>query len=65
MIPLDAVEIGLNSPRISDGASGLGSHRSIWLGAPESRTKMQFLAVAMGAPAARATVSNGRDGIRK
>ena len=32
--PGDRVALGLNSPRISAGASGLGSHRSIWRGDP-------------------------------
>ena len=39
----DAVVIGLNGPRISAGASGLGSNRSIWLGAPRLKIMMTEL----------------------
>jgi hypothetical protein len=37
----------------------------VWLGAPVSRIKMQFLAVPMGDAAARAMFSMGREGNKK
>ncbi len=36
----DAVEIGLNGPRISAGASGFMSNVSSWLGAPRLKIMM-------------------------
>ena len=36
------VWMGLSSPRISAGASGLRSYMSIWLGPPSSQSRMQF-----------------------
>ena len=38
------VLIAENSPRTSAGASGLGSHKSMWLGAPPLKIKMTDLA---------------------
>ncbi len=38
------VEIGLNSPRISEGESGLRSQVSIWLGPPHWKIRMHDLA---------------------
>ena len=46
------VEIGAKGPRYCDGASGLGSKVSIWLGAPHSQTKMTDFARAGFAPSA-------------
>src|SRR5262245_11704917 len=52
-------EVGLvaNSPRISAGASGLGSNVSRWLGPPTWYKKMQEQAVALRV-APRASASN-------
>src|SRR5579862_5893991 len=38
----EAVRIAWNGPRISAGASGFGSKRSSWLGAPRLKIRMQF-----------------------
>ncbi len=46
------VEIARYGPRISDGASGLGSHMSMWLGPPESQNRMTaFLSPPFGVAA--------------
>ena len=42
-MPGTRVAIGLNSPRISTGASGFMSHRSMWLGPPNRKMKMHEL----------------------
>ena len=44
------MSIGLNSPRTSAGASGLGSKVSMCDGPPASQMRMQFLAFAVGRP---------------
>src|ERR1043166_1845930 len=43
-MPGTTVLIGLNSPRTFDGASGLGSQISMWLGPPWRKTKITLLA---------------------
>src|SRR2546427_9669333 len=45
--PGDFVEIVLNGPRISMGASGLGSHMSCCGGPPSRKMKMQDFALAL------------------
>src|SRR5918912_992549 len=47
--PGTRVAIGLNGPRTFCGASGLGSQRSRWLGAPQ--LKIRMTALALPAPA--------------
>ena len=42
-IPETFVDMGLNSPRISTGASGFISNISIWLDAPVRKTRMTDL----------------------
>ena len=42
------VAIGLNSPRTSAGAAGLGSNVSMCEGPPASQIRMQFRALAAG-----------------
>src|SRR5215510_5516557 len=44
------VLIGLNSPRILEGASGLGSQMSRWLGPPWRKRRMTDLALPKGLP---------------
>jgi hypothetical protein len=48
-IPETFVEIGLNSPRISAGASGLGSKVSKCVGPPSIQIKMQLDGRLLGA----------------
>src|ERR1700732_1907668 len=43
-MPETLVLIGLNSPRTLDGASGLGSQMSMWLGPPCRKSMMTDLA---------------------
>ena len=43
-----------NGPRISLGASGLGSHMSMWLGPPDNQKRMTFL-LFLGLPALAAS----------
>ena len=45
-VPGTAVGIVWKEPRISDGASGLGSKVSRWLGPPDMNRKITFLALA-------------------
>src|SRR5438445_4971180 len=45
-IPVNAVRIGRSVPRISAGASGLGSNESIWLTPPAIQSKMTDFAGA-------------------
>src|SRR5687768_1860641 len=42
--PVSLVLMGLKSPRMLSGASGLGSQMSRWLGPPWRKMKMKFLA---------------------
>ena len=42
-MPGTLVDIAWNSPRISAGASGLGSNVSKWLGPPSSQIRMQLV----------------------
>ena len=51
--PGTEVAIGLNSPRTSTAASGLGSKVSMCDGPPASQIKMQFLTLAGIAPLRR------------
>ena len=44
-MPGTLVLIGLNSPRIFEGASGFGSQMSMWLGPPCRKMKMTDLAL--------------------
>ena len=44
-VPGILVLIGLNSPRMFAGASGLGSQMSMWLGPPCRKIMMTFLAL--------------------
>src|SRR5882672_7090129 len=55
-MPGTFVEIVWNGPRISRGASGFGSHMSMWLGPPESQKRMTLVLgpVSPTGPAARA-----------
>ena len=65
-MPGTRVAIGLNSPRISRGAAGFISPKSVWLGPPKRNTKMHERirpagAVSVGAAArsrARSTLLN-------
>jgi hypothetical protein len=41
-VPGTLVGMGRNSPRISEGASGLRSNMSMWLGPPSIHKRMQF-----------------------
>ena len=50
-MPGTRVAIDRYGPRISAGASGLGSHMSIWLGPPESQNRMTALRSAAGVSA--------------
>ena len=53
-MPGTRVSTGRNSPRISAGASGFMSHRSMWLGPPNRKMKMQAFARRSPAPGAAA-----------
>ena len=46
--PVAMVSIGLNSPRNSVGASGLGSNVSMWLGPPPSVIRIALVALRAG-----------------
>src|SRR5216684_7189322 len=46
-MPGTLVAIGLNRPRIFWGASGFGSQRSMWLGAPQLKIKITDFALAL------------------
>src|SRR5687767_11989390 len=56
-VPGTFVGIVLNGPRISGGASGLGSHISCCGGPPSRKMKMQALALARGAAAEASAAS--------
>src|SRR5579883_922880 len=59
-MPGTLVGITPNSPRISAGASGLGSKLSIWLIPPWSQSRMQETSRSVRPPAARARSSRKR-----
>src|SRR5262245_34902044 len=59
-IPGTFEAIGLYGPRISSGAPGLRSQVSMWLGPPQSRTKMHDRSVAP--PETAAGLDAGGDG---
>lgn len=58
------VAMGLNSPRISAGASGFMSHRSMWLGPPNRKMKMQER-TRRGSPVGVAARSRARSRLLK
>src|SRR5687767_11031869 len=57
-IPGAEVAIGRNSPRYSNGASGLRSNVSMWLGPPHSHSTMIDFPLELFAPAVAASKRN-------
>src|SRR5271165_846383 len=59
--PGTLVWTGLNSPRISAGASGLRSYMSSWVGPPFSQTMMTLFGAERMAPSARRRSRSAKD----